>query len=776
MSLIPPSAPGTAQKDSRPRLAWATGLAVLTFLTLVGRLYLLQILKGDEYKEKAEENFVKEIRQPADRGHVLDRHGRILVDSRPSYDVTLTPYFCGKQCEEVLSRLATMLAMTPEEVERARGQLAGARKLERFRPFTVKVDIAREELDLFLARQMDLPGVDVQAIPHRSYRFGGLGGHLIGYMNEAGPEELKRLNEEVQRSGTGQGPYLLGDYTGRRGLERRFERHLRGIDGKERVPVDAKGRRKEDADELIPEDQRVVPSVPGHNLVLSIDWRLQEAAEQAFPATAGVVLAMDAKTGFLLALVDRPAPDPNKMSGRITSAELAAIHSDPLEPELFRAIQQHYHPGSTFKALTAIAALEEKHYHPGTTVFCPGHFKMGRHRWRCDKDSGHGYVDFAHALGASCDVFFYEAGARLGADAIARWAREFGLGVPTEFGLPGEVPGVVPDVAWHDRHLRGGYQRGMPVNLAIGQGDVNVTPMQQVVFYGALATGIVWKPQVVLRVEDADGKVLQEFAPQERSRPTVKKSTRDTVMKGLLAAVNEPYGTAYWQRIKEFTVAGKTGTAQVVKMGKRLRAEQVPYFERDHAWFAAFAPAEDPEIVVVVLNEHSGFGSTNAAPTAMAVIRKYMELKAQDAAERAGVTLSPPAGPAANAPGPAPVLAAIPGAKQAPASAPAAAAPPPSRASAQVVPTPLAAPGAAAVAPATMKPKAAPAESKPSAPVAKPSTPVETEPGAPPASKPLAPAGPLPAASPPVAAPAGATPAAPKQSNGEGQGGNDGGA
>ncbi|ABS25577.1 penicillin-binding protein 2 [Anaeromyxobacter sp. Fw109-5] len=808
MSLIPPSAPGTAQKDFRPRLAWATGLAVLTFLTLVGRLYLLQILKGDEYKEKAEENFVKEIRQPADRGHVLDRHGRILVDSRPSYDVTLTPYFCGKQCDEVLSRLATMLAMTPEEVERARGQLAGARKLERFRPFTVKVDIAREELDLFLARQMDLPGVDVQAIPHRNYRFGGLGGHLIGYMNEAGPEELKRLNEEVQRSGTGQGPYLLGDYTGRRGLERRFERQLRGIDGKERVPVDAKGRRKEDADELIPEDQRVVPSVPGHNLVLSIDWRLQEAAEAAFPATAGVVLAMDAKTGFLLALVDRPAPDPNKMSGRITSAELAAIHSDPLEPELFRAIQQHYHPGSTFKALTAIAALEEKHYHPGTTVFCPGHFKMGRHRWRCDKDSGHGYVDFAHALGASCDVFFYEAGARLGADALARWAREFGLGVPTEFGLPGEVPGVVPDVAWHDRHLRGGYQRGMPVNLAIGQGDVNVTPMQQVVFYGALATGIVWKPQVVLRVEDADGKVLQEFAPQERSRPQVKKSTRDTVMKGLLAAVNEPYGTAYWQRIKEFTVAGKTGTAQVVKMGKRLRADQVPYFERDHAWFAAFAPAEDPEIVVVVLNEHSGFGSTNAAPTAMAVIRKYLELKAQDAAERAGVALSPPAlgaapgaAPAATAPAPAAAVAgpaALRGAKPAPTGAPAAA-PPPSR-GAQVVPTPLATSGAAAVAPAAMKPKATPVEAKsppaaakpstpveakpstpapakPSAPVAKPSPPVETEPVAPAASKPLAPeAPPLEPASPPVAAPAGAAPAAPTRSHGERQGGNDGGA
>jgi penicillin-binding protein 2 len=651
MSLIPPSAPGAAQKDFKPRLVWATGVLVFVFLVLLGRLYQLQILRGDEYKEKADDNFVKEIRQPADRGQVLDRNRRVLVDSRPSYDVTLTPYFCGKQCDDVLSRLATMLSLSQDEIDRAGAQLKAARKLERFRPFTVKIDIGRDALDLYLANQMDLLGVDVVATPHRNYRYAGLGGHLIGYMNEAGPDELKRLNEDVQRSGSGQGSYLSGDYVGRRGLERRYERELRGIDGKERVPVDAKGRRKSDADELIPVAQRLVPARPGRNLVLSIDWRLQEFAEKTFPATAGVAIAMDAKTGFILALVDRPAPDPNKMSGRITPAELAAIYADPLQPELFRAIQQHYHPGSTFKAVTAIAALEEGVFRPGTTVFCPGYYRMGSHRWRCDKDSGHGYVDFTHALGASCDVFFYEAGAVLGADGIAKWARALGFGAPTGFDVAGEISGVIPDAAWHDRHLAGGYQKGMGVNLAIGQGDVNVTPMQQLVFYGALATGVLWKPQVVQRLEDADGRVLQEFSPQARARLGIKPSTREIVLKGLLAAVNEPYGTAFWQRLKgtDVKMAGKTGTAQVVKMGRRLRADQVAYFHRDHAWFAAFAPADDPEIVVVVLNEHSGFGSSNAAPTAAAVVQKWLELKAQDAAERAGVAPPPPepAAPAA---------------------------------------------------------------------------------------------------------------------------------
>jgi penicillin-binding protein 2 len=657
MSLIPPSAPGNAQRDLKPRLFWATGVVALAFIVLVARLYHLQILEGDEYKERADENFVKEIRVPADRGLMMDRNRRVLVDSRPSYDVFLTPYFCGKTCGEVLDRISGLLGLPPEDVVRAQETLKNARKLERFRPFAVAVDIPRDRLDVVLAHQMDLAGVDVQPTPHRHYRYAGLGGHLIGYMNEVGAEELKKLNESLEKSDSAQGPYFLGDYVGRRGLERRYERELRGIDGKLRVAVDAKGRAKEESD-IIPEDQREVPSIPGNNLVLSIDWRLQELAEKTFPAAAGVVLAMEAKTGFLLALVDRPAPDPNRMSGRISSAELKAVYSDPLQPELFRSIQAHYKPGSTFKAVTAIAALEEGHYHPGTSVQCPGYFRLGSHRWRCDKDSGHGSVDFSHALGASCNVFFYNVAPMLGADGIAKWARTLGFGKPTGFDIAGEISGVVPDEAWHDKYLKGGYQKGMAVNVAIGQGDVNVTPMQQLVFYGALASGVVWRPQVVKRIEDPNGNVLKEFAPEERGRLAIKKSTRETVLKGLYAAVNESYGTGYWQRVKEFHVAGKTGTAQVVKLGaRRLKAEQITYFHRDHAWFASFAPAEEPEIVVVVLNEHSGFGSSNAAPTAMALMREYMRLKAEDAAggapvAAAGEATSPAA--AAGVPAPAP--------------------------------------------------------------------------------------------------------------------------
>jgi penicillin-binding protein 2 len=686
IDVPPPASPGAAQKEFRPGTSWMTAAASLAFLVLGVRLYQLQILRGDDYKERADGNFVKELRVPADRGFILDTGHRILVDSRPSYDVTLRPYFCGKQCDDTLSRLASLLSLSEDEVGRAQERLRAARGLERFRPFTVKVDIAREELDIIEANRVPgaLSGVDVIPAPHRNYRYGSWGGHLFGYMNEIGADELKKANDEIAQRGDGETlPYQLGDYLGRRGLERRWEPRLRGIDGVRRVVVDAKGNAKGgDLEDLIPEVQRFEPSRPGQNLVLSIDWRLQEFAEKFFPGTAGSVLAMDAKTGFLLALVDRPAPDPNKLSGRISRAEMLAIHNDPLRPELFRAIQEHYHPGSTFKVVTSIAALEEGALKPGGTVSCPGHYTVGRHRWRCDKETGHGTVNLERALGASCDVFYYALGDRLGTDRIAKWARLLGLGKPTGFDIGGEITGVMPDEAWHDKHIAGGYQRGMALNVAIGQGDVNVTPMQQLVLYGALASGIVWKPQVVERIEDPSGQTVQQFAPVEAGRLPVKKETRDQVMKGLLAAVNQPFGTAYGSRIKDIQIdgeplvmAGKTGTAQVVKLGaRRLKAAQVTYFERDHAWFAAFAPADDPEIVVLVLNEHSGFGSSNAAPTASAVVRHYFELKRADALERAGVPFGPPPPPAlVPAERAVPPAPAAPRTLEGPASAPAAA-------------------------------------------------------------------------------------------------------
>src|SRR5512145_1525720 len=268
MSLLPGTAPGAAQSEFRPKLAWATVVVIAAFLALIGKLFWLQLVRGDEYRVRAEDNYLKEVRIPADRGLILDRNRRVLVDQRPSFDVTLTANYCGRQCEEIVGRLAAILGMTPEEHAAALGRLAEARakKNARFKPFVVRVDVRREDVDVLEAQYEDLPGVDVQPVPHRDYRYAGLGGHLVGYMNEVGPKELEALNAELKKSGSEQGQYSLGDYVGRRG----FERTLRGVDGVHFVPVDSKGRERPVAGGG-PEEKRLVPSRPGQNLVLSID-------------------------------------------------------------------------------------------------------------------------------------------------------------------------------------------------------------------------------------------------------------------------------------------------------------------------------------------------------------------------------------------------------------------------------------------------------------------------------------------------------------------------
>ena len=422
---------------------------------------------------------------------------------------------------------------------------------------------------------MDLPGVDVQPMPHRSYRYGALGGHLIGYMNEVGADELRRLNEELARAGSPQGPYLLGDYTGRRGLEKRFERELRGVDGKRRIAVDAKGREKE--------------------------GELHRRGEPGGPGQRPGATSCSRSTGGCRSWPRRPSRPPPAWcwpwTPRPASCWRWSTARRPTRTRCRGASPPPSWPGST----TTRSSPSSSGPSSSTTTPAPPSRRSPRsRRWRrgstgparwstaratstWGRRAGAATTRPAtarststHALGASCDVFYYTAGAQLGADLLAKWARKLGLGAPTGFDVAGEVPGVIPDVAWHDARVPGGYQKGMAVNLAIGQGDVNVTPMQQLVLYGALATGILWKPQVVLRVEDTDGQVLQEFAPQERGRLDLKPSTRETVLKGLLAAVNQPYGTAYWQRLPDMQLAGKTGTAQVVKLGaRRLKAEQV---------------------------------------------------------------------------------------------------------------------------------------------------------------------------------------------------------
>jgi penicillin-binding protein 2 len=647
----------SAGKDLKARYLWLGAVMLLGLLLLAGRLYRLQIARGDEYAAKSVANFVKEIRVKADRGVIKDRRGEILVDSRPSFDVFITPAFCERCADEVLPRLAGWLSWDDEQRKHVEQLLRAARKLAPFQPVPVQLDLGRDEVDTLNAHKLELAGVDWPAVPHRNYRTGTVLPHVVGYLNEITQDELERLNAE------GEG-YALGDFIGRRGVERYFERRLRGSDGSRKEVVNARGETIQELSDLIT-GEASVPSKPGDNVVLSIDMRLQAAAEKAFPGAAGAVVVMDVRSGFILAMVSRPGFDPNVLTGRVTPAQLQAMNKDPLQPMIFRPAQQHYSPGSTFKPVSMLAALGSGSFTPHSTVNCTGGYRLGARLWRCHKDSGHGLVDARRALQQSCDTWFYKVADSLGLDPIASEGRKFGLGAATGVGVVAEVPGIMPDSAYHERITPGGYTKGLALNSVIGQGDVNVTPLQLTMVYATIANGgHVYRPQLVRRLETPDGRTIQEYQPEVLREMDFDPEARQVVVDALTAVVNEPGGTAYRARLPEVLIAGKTGTSQVIALGKiRVKKEAMTWWQRDHAWFASFAPADDPEVAVVVLNEHGGHGGLDAAPTAAAIMKKYFELKREDAsATIAASTALPvmPLRPIAPPPAPHPILPPVP--------------------------------------------------------------------------------------------------------------------
>jgi penicillin-binding protein 2 len=639
----------SAGKDLKVRYLWLSLVMLGGLLLLAGRLYRLQIARGEEYSAKSVANFVKEIRVKADRGIIKDRRGEILVDSRPSFDVFITPAFCERCAEEVLPRLTGWLSWDEEQRKHVEQLLRAAKRIAPFQPVPVQLDLTRDEVDTLNAHKLELAGVDWPAVPHRNYRTGTVLPHVVGYLNEITQDELDRLNAE------GEG-YALGDFIGRRGVERFFERRLRGSDGSRKEVVNARGETIQELSDLIT-GEAAVPSKPGDNVVLSIDMRLQAAAEKAFPGAAGAVVVMDVRSGFILAMVSRPGFDPNVLTGRVTPAQL--------QPMIFRPAQQHYSPGSTFKPVSMLAALSSGSFTAHSTVNCGGGYRLGARMWRCHKDSGHGLVDARRALQQSCDTWFYKVADSLGLDPIADEGRRFGLGAATGVGVVAEVPGIMPDSAYHERITPGGYTKGLALNSVIGQGDVNVTPLQLTMVYATIANGgHVYRPQLVRRLESSDGRTLQEYQPEVLREMDFDPEARQVVVDALTAVVNEPGGTAYRARLPEVRIAGKTGTAQVIALGKtRVKKELMTWWQRDHAWFASFAPAEDPEVAVVVLNEHGGHGGLDAAPTATAIIKKYFELKREDAsATIAASTALPlmPLRPIAPPPAPRQVLPPVP--------------------------------------------------------------------------------------------------------------------
>lgn len=525
----------------------------------------------------------------------------------------------------VIHRLKERMDLTPGEVSVLKKKVASAQGLDIYLPIVVRRDVSQEIEERVLQDVLlgDVPGVSVDHAKSRHYELEDLGAHLLGYVNELSPQEL----DERREAG-----YKLGDSIGRRGVEKTFEGSLRGVDGHEPMVVDSKGRPQQStyAQKLEEEIGEYEKPRAGDRVWLTVDLDVQAAAEKAFPGTAGSVVVMEVATGRVLALTSTPSFNPNLVTGFFDPREKKRLDENKrLRPWRFRAIQDHFAPGSTFKVVTAIAALTRGVTNDREAISCRGAFTLGSSRFRCWKDAGHGPLNVVGALEKSCDVYFYTMGARLGLDPIAAVALELGFGGPTGIPLDGESPGIAPSSAWYKKHLPEGYTLGAAVNVSVGQGATTATPIQLAVAYAALANGgTVFEPQIGLKIEPTDGSPAQEIPPKIKRELKIPPQVLQLVQDGLRRVVNDPGGTAYRRRLADIEVSGKTGTAQVAKLkGRGIKLEDIPWHLRDHAWFAAYAPSTIPEIVVVVLNEHGGGGSSAAAPAAMQVIHAWWEKK-----------------------------------------------------------------------------------------------------------------------------------------------------
>ncbi|GIW44179.1 MAG: penicillin-binding protein 2 [Candidatus Binatia bacterium] len=595
----------------RRRVQWLLAATALVFLPVVARLWYLQVLHGEEMRLLAENNRIRLHRVQATRGTVVDRYGRVVIDSRPSFDAVFVP----EDAEDVaatVENLATLLGLNSAELR----ALVGKKGRRPFQETVVKRDLSFEEVAAVETHQWDLPGVSLQITPRRSYPHGPLLAHLTGYVGEVGPDELKQNDT-----------YRMGDMIGKSGLERGWEHYLRGIDGGQQVEVDSLGRRLRVLNE--------VAEVPGHTVKLTIDLDLQQAAHRALGDRDGSVVVIDPRNGEILAMVSHPSFDPNVFARGIRSAEWRALITDRSRPLMNRAIQGQYPPGSTFKFIVAAAALEEGVINPFTRVFCPGGMAFGNHYFRCWRKGGHGSVNVHEALVQSCDTFFYQVAQRLGVDVIAAYARKFGLGAPTGVALEHEKGGTIPDAGWKLRRFRQPWYAGETLSVAIGQGYVTATPLQMANAVGMLATGRRFRPHFVLQVESPEGEVVAREEPEEVARLDVRATTLKQIRDALRDVVETDRGTGKKARLRGIAVAGKTGTAQVVKLGKdRSRPDRLPRHQRDHAWFVAYAPADDPEVAVAAIVEHAdGGGGQVAAPLVRDVLSAYFAL-AQERQQR----------------------------------------------------------------------------------------------------------------------------------------------
>ena len=562
-------------------LSIVTGLG---FVVLLGQLWYLQALEGGRLQEMSDKNRIRIRPVAAPRGILFDRNGLPLVDNRPAFTLSFIPREMEDR-DTVLARVSVLLSIPLAELRASLDRVPP----DSFRPVRVRRGLSLVEVTRVEERKAELPGVIIEVEPQRVYPTTTFAAHLLGYVREVSEEQMK------------QGRYRRGDLIGQSGLERLLDDYLRGTDGGERIEVDALGR-------PIQVMKREEPD-PGGQVVTSIDRRIQEAAERAMEGHAGAVVVMDPRNGDVLAMTSSPSFALDRLAGNLDREDWRRLVSDPKTPLMNRALQSQYAPGSVFKIVVAAAGLQEGSLTPMDRTYCNGQFHLGAWTFKDWKEGGHGHVDLRSALVHSCNIFFYQAGLKVGPDTMVRYARAFGLGASTGTDLGSEKAGLIPSVDWKRSRTGRGWQAGDTVNISIGQGPVLVTPMQVARMMAAVANGgILWKPRLVQRVQEGNGALAYSTSSKMTGHVDLSPVVWSYLRRALIGVVNDG-GTGAAARLPGVLVAGKTGTAQSIAKSDSARGQ-------DHAWFASFAPADDPQVVVVVLVERGGKGGQVAAPIA----------------------------------------------------------------------------------------------------------------------------------------------------------------
>jgi penicillin-binding protein 2 len=600
---------GPEPAEFRQKLNITIALILLALSIILVRLWYLQVIKGDDLKQRSENNSVRFRKIKPLRGLITDRNGLVMVDNRPSFDILYLPGK-AKDPDLVIEKLKELYHRKSLELSY---DMVLPKRMKPYLPIKLEKNVSMEKVAIVETNALDLPGIYVDVTPIRLYVDGEIMAPVIGYTGEVSKEDLEKESEE----------YSSGDVLGKYGVEKVLDNFIRGQRGAELVEVNVHGKEIKNLGRIDP--------ISGYNIILTVDAALQRAAWDAFAGKAGAAIALDPRDGSVLAMVSSPSYDPNLFNSGISPENWQKLQNNPLTPLSNRVISGQYPPGSTYKLIVAAAALEEGIITPDTKFFCDGSFQLGNRAYRCWLKKGHGAINLHRAIVESCDVYFYNVGKLLGVDKIAHYARLFGFGDISGIDLPNEKKGLIPTKQWKLERTKEPWQLGETISISIGQGFDLVTPLQLANAYGAFANGgTLWRPHLIKKIETTDGRIYKEFLPEKKGSMGLSEKTIKILSDALWGVVNEPGGTGHAARRPNDNVGGKTGTAQVIGLpenDKARREKKITAFTRDHAWFVCVAPINNPEIAIAVLAENAGHGGSIAAPIARKILDAFFEGK-----------------------------------------------------------------------------------------------------------------------------------------------------